>query len=188
MTTEEITNANFDICLEKTLKIEGGYVNDPADAGKATKYGVSLKFLQKLAATDSNGFAYADIDKDGDVDEADIQHLTLEDVHRIMKAYFWDVLPMDKFTYNINLQWKLFDISVHASPAQAVRTLQRAVKVEPDGEIGEITLAAVHAMNQDTLLVKISHEQLKYYNKCVWLRPVNVKFLQNWTWRADQQL
>jgi lysozyme family protein len=188
MTTEETDKQVFDLCFEKTLRIEGGWVDDPNDAGGATKFGVSLSFLKKLADVDKNGYADGDINRDGVVDENDIKDLTLEDVHRIMKQYFWDVIPMNLFSGQIAIQWKLFDLAIHASPLQSVKVFQRAVGVEPDGVIGQKTLAAARSTPEDTLLIRFSYHQLRYYNMSVIHRPSNFKFLANWTWRADQQL
>jgi len=179
---------NFNVCIRATLEIERGFVNDPNDAGGATNYGLSFRFLKKLGDADKNGFVDGDIDQDGDVDIEDVKALTLEDVDRILKTYFWDELPMAVFENRIKIQWKLFDIAVHCSPLQSIRILQKAVKQSPDGLVGIKTLTAANGMEEDTLLLKISFEQLKYYNYCVINRPQNLKFLKNWTWRADKQL
>ncbi len=179
---------NFETCIKATLEIERGYVNNPNDAGGATNYGLSLRFLKKLGDADKNGFIDGDIDQDGDVDIDDVKALTLEDVDRILKTYFWDELPMSAFNEKVKVQWKLFDIAVHCSPNRAIKILQKAVNTEPDGLVGIKTLTAANSMNEDSLLLRISLEQLKYYNYCVINRPQNLEFLKNWTWRADKQL
>jgi lysozyme family protein len=189
--TEELRIINMDnykACFEKTMEIEGGFVDDPDDAGGTTKFGVSLRFLKKLIETDQNGYAYGDIDHDGDIDDKDIEALTIEDVERIMRQYFWNLLPMDQFETQPRVQWKLFDLAIHASPYESKRVFQRAVKVYPDGIIGEKTLAAAKAITEDSLLRAFSYHQLRYYNKSVIRRPLNLKYLSNWMWRADQQL
>jgi lysozyme family protein len=178
----------YKICAERTLKIEGGDADLKGDAGGRTRYGVSLRFLKKLADTDRDGFVDGDLNRDGVVDEKDIEVLTLDDYYRIMKQYFWDVIPMDNFANEIEVQWKLFDLAIHASPQQSIRVFQRAVGAEPDGDIGEQTMAKFNAMPKDSVLKSFSYQQLRYYNHCIIDRPANFSFMANWTWRADQQL
>jgi lysozyme family protein len=177
----------YKLCADKTLKIEGGYVNDAADAGGATKYGLSLNFLKKLADTDKNGFVDGDLNRDGVVDEKDIQLLTLDDYYRIMKQYFWDTIPMDRIP-DIDVKWKLFDLSVHSSPLQSIKIFQEAVGAEPDGIIGNETLTLARQLTKDSLLISFSYQQLRFYNASIIHRPLNFKYMANWTWRANQQL
>ena len=40
--------SKFDACLAFTLSWEGGYVNNPADPGGETKYGISKRAYPKL--------------------------------------------------------------------------------------------------------------------------------------------
>jgi lysozyme family protein len=178
---------DFKICADRTLGIEGGDADDPNDAGGRTRYGVSLEFLKKLDDTDKDGFVDGDLDRDGDVDEKDIEHLTLDDYFRIMKRYFWDAIPMDRIP-DIDVKWKLFDLSVHASPLQSIKTFQRAVGAEPDGIIGSETLALAREFTKDSLLCAFSYNQLRFYNASIIHRPKNYKYMANWTWRADQRL
>ena len=46
---------------------EGGYVNDPDDPGGATNFGVTIHTMRRLGL---------DLDRDGDVDTADVRALT----------------------------------------------------------------------------------------------------------------
>lgn len=163
-------------------------MNDPNDAGGATNYGISLRFLRKLADTDRNGFVDGDIDQDGDVDVDDIKALTPDKVKEILKIYFWDSIPFINSMLPLNVKWKAFDISVHSSPLNAVKIFQKALKVEPDGMWGSISSLAISNIDTDTLLTRVSEAQVKYYVSCVTNRPQNLKFLKNWTWRAFEQM
>ena len=57
----------IDKALEFTLKWEGGYVNNPLDAGGETKYGIAKRFFPNL----------------------DIANLTLEDAKSIYESQYW---------------------------------------------------------------------------------------------------
>ena len=80
-------------CFEKAhafvARMEGGFVDDPADPGGTTNYGVSLRFLK------SQGLEAGDIDGDGDIDADDIRALTPERAAGVLRRAFWDVFPLD---------------------------------------------------------------------------------------------
>ncbi len=68
----------FNEAIERVLKHEGGYVNDPTDKGGETNYGISKR-------------AYPDLD---------IKNLTKEDAKKIYYQDYWlksyaDQLPID---------------------------------------------------------------------------------------------
>lgn len=42
----------FEVCVARTLRHEGLYVDHPSDAGGATNYGISLRFLKRLQDVD----------------------------------------------------------------------------------------------------------------------------------------
>ena len=126
---------NVDEIAREIVAREGGFVNDPADPGGATKYGVTIGTMRAL------GF---DVTGDGRVTVEDVKALTRADTVRIFRdKYFYgpriDVLPKA-------LQPSVFDMQVNAG-ANAVRILQRLLAefqepVAVDGLIGEQTAEA----------------------------------------------
>ncbi|WP_282094332.1 holin-associated N-acetylmuramidase [Epibacterium ulvae] len=115
---------------------EGGYVNDPDDPGGATKYGVTIHTLRNLGM---------DLDRDGDIDVADVRLLTHDDAVAIFLDHYFTrpkihLLPEP-------LQASVFDMYVNAG-SNAVRILQRLLAefqepVTVDGAVGPKTAAAV---------------------------------------------
>ena len=114
---------------------EGGYVNDPDDPGGATNHGVTLGTLRTLGR---------DIDGDGDVDVADIRHLTADQAREIMVEHYFRRPRIAELPESI--QASVFDMYVN-SGRNAVRILQRLLNdmrlaVGVDGLIGPQTIAA----------------------------------------------
>lgn len=114
---------------------EGGYVNDPADPGGPTQYGVTLHTLCRLG-----------IDKDGNgrIDQADVKRLTRDDAVEIFLRHYFHAPGLDLLPQV--LQPAVFDMQVHAG-GQAVRILQRLLndsgaRLAVDGLMGPKTAAA----------------------------------------------
>ncbi|MDG3040199.1 holin-associated N-acetylmuramidase [Roseicyclus marinus] len=120
---------------EDIVAREGGYVNDPDDPGGPTKFGVTIHTARHLGL---------DLDRDGDVDAADVRRISREQAVEIfMRDYFErpgiGLLPEA-------LQASVFDMQVNAG-AQAVKILQRLLRdmgleIAVDGVIGPQTARA----------------------------------------------
>ena len=144
--------ANVDSLLPFILKFEGGFVNDPADAGGATNKGVTI------ATWRSVGY---DKDGDGDIDVADLKLLTNADVrNRVLKPAFWDRWKADRIksqgVANILVDW------VWGSGKHGIVIPQRLLGVTPDGIVGDKTLAAVNAANPRQLFDAIFDARKKF--------------------------
>ena len=122
---------------EEIVAREGGYVNDPADPGGPTKFGVTFGTLRRLRI---------DVDHDGDIDADDMKRLTREQAVEIFMTDYYqrpkiDLLPR-------SLQPTVFDMYVNAG-GNAVIILQRLLcefeePVAVDGAIGPKTAAAAN--------------------------------------------
>lgn len=173
--------SDFNLAVNEILIREGGFSDDKDDPGGATKYGISLRFLQ------SNGI---DFNHDKHFDIEDVKNMTYDNAKDIYKQYWWD-----KFSYyTINdqkLVLKIFDFSVNAGPVAAHKTAQKAInnnleryKISEDGLIGSMTFHYLNTLNTDNILDSYIILQKQYYQNIVLNHPSSLKFLKGWLNRA----
>lgn len=144
--------ANVDKLLPFILKWEGDFVNDPADSGGATNKGVTIATWKRC------GY---DKDGDGDVDVVDLKLISNEDVrNRVLKPAFWDRWKADNIhsqkIANILVDW------VWGSGKHGIVIPQRLLGVNPDGVVGNKTLAAVNFADPDQLFNVIYNARVKF--------------------------
>lgn len=173
--------AAFDIALKTILCHEvgntpnGGLVDDPADPGGATKYGISLRFLKDHDI---------DLDHDGDIDADDVRGLNPEETAKLYRQFFWDATHGDYFTDQA-VATKLFDMAVNMGPKQAIKLMQKAATVDDDGALGPQTFKALEGAVVPVLLQNVERHLADFYNGIVAYRPRSAKFLEGWLVRAN---
>lgn len=146
--------ANIDILLPFILKWEGGFVNDPADAGGATNMGVTIATWRNV------GY---DKDGDGDIDVRDLKLLSETDVkNRVLKPHYWDRWKADQIqsqkVANILVDW------VWGSGKHGIVIPQRLLGVKDDGIVGNKTLSAVNFADPDQLFEAIFQARVDFFN------------------------
>jgi lysozyme family protein len=123
---------------DEIIAREGGFVDDPDDPGGATNFGVTIHTMRRLGL---------DLDRDGDVDAADVRRLTKRQARDIFVDHYFRRPGIGRLPGA--LQPSVFDMYVNAG-ANAVRILQRLLAdfghpVAADGVIGPQTVAAAEA-------------------------------------------
>lgn len=151
------------------IKHEGGYVNDPADPGGATKWGVTINTWRKL------GY---DKDGDGDIDENDIKLLEVKDVIPIIKISYWDKLRADEIKNQsiaeICVDW------IYNSGTGVIKNIQKLLGLEPDGIVGKQTLEFINSHDQKELHERILIARHNYYQTIIAKNPKLKKFEKGW--------
>jgi lysozyme family protein len=186
------------------LATEGGFVDDPADRGGTTKYGISLRFLVAEGAVDldHDGVMDFDLDRDGDIDEQDIRQLRRSDAIALYHRCFWLRIGADDFARPIGEM--LFDQAVNAGTGSARRLLQRAInrclaraqsappQLVVDGVIGKVTRDAMSwvlcwgALGMPALVDAFRVEVRLRYRAIAERNPSQRRFLKGWLARADR--
>lgn len=141
----------FEIAFNDVIIKEGCFTSDPNDRGnwtsgvvgkgelKGTKYGISAMSYPRL----------------------DIKNLTPDDVKAIYYRDFWAEYSLDLFEPVLSLQ--LFDAIVQHGASNAIKMLQKALGLTPNGLMGVSLTNAVRASNQKELALKFISQRLSFY-------------------------
>lgn len=129
----------FDVCIERVLKAEAGYVNLASDPGGETNFGISRR-------------AYPNVD---------IKGLTRSGAIAIYRRDYWDKIRGDDLPPAIAFQ--VLDAAVNHGIDRAVSWLQIAAGADADGHLGSMTIQAIKAANPLGLALRFNAERLHFY-------------------------
>ncbi len=155
--------------VERVLEHEGGYVNDPNDAGGETKFGISKRAFP----------------------ETNILDLTKADAIKIYWEYYWQKYKVEMLP--VHLQGITFDMVVNKG-RRGVKILQEASNnknkrkkdnlITVDGYIGRMTAGACEHLEVDRLVAF----NVLHYAKLVLNKPTQMKFWYGWFRRAVSKM
>ena len=155
---------NFSACLRHVLAMEGGFVNDLADHGGATNWGIT-------AATLAHWRGHP-------VTEADVRSLQPVEARTIYHANYWNTVRGAELPSGVDLV--VFDISVNSGPRRAVRMLQEALGVIVDGILGPVTLRAVAVAEAGVVIDRLADARRRFYVALTQRDPSQARFLAGW--------
>jgi len=155
----------FNKLVSIILENEGGdkLTDNSKDPGGVTKYGISKKYNP----------------------EVDIKNLTELQAKQIyLKKYY---LPCGADDVNDDeLALNLFDSAVNPGLGWINKTVQKFVKVIPDGSIGPKTIEAINKhWDKKSLIALIKVSRKEYYRNKVKENPAKAVFLKGWLRRVD---
>ena len=116
----------FERAVQLVFRLEGGFVNDPRDAGGATKAGITIRTLAAWRRQD--------------VTAADVRAMKIEEAEAIYRANYWNAIRGDELPPGVDAM--VMQAAVLAGRRQATIWLQRALGLAEDGAIGPMTIAA----------------------------------------------
>lgn len=157
---------SFNRAIDFSLGWEGGYVDDPADPGGETNYGIS-----KRAHPAEN-----------------IRGLTVEDARRIYEETYWAKtggLLEGTEGAGGSLAATLLDFGIHSGAARAVAELQRLVGAEPDGVVGPRTQFAIRLKADELLAMALVERRSRFLERVLTGRPELRKYEKGWRSRLD---
>lgn len=155
------------------LRREGGFVHYPADKGGPTNFGITAQTLG----------TWRKLGRPASPDEVrSLRATEAADIYKDMHI----TRPGFTFVTNAALLGLLVDCSVHSGPARAVKWLQSALKVKPDGVIGEVTRAA-YARADDRLIYKrVLGERVRFLGRLITTSPSQAAFAAGWMNRVSE--
>jgi lysozyme family protein len=161
---------NFPVCVAWILTREGGFVDNPNDAGKATNMGITAAVLAAW--------------RGAPVTTDDVRGLTVAEATQIYRANYWNKMQCAALPAGVDLS--ILDPGVMSGPSRGIKFLQGALGVKQDGAIGKVTLGAVAAFSDVRGLIQaIANERDAFYAELAATIPSDVVFLTGWRNRAQ---
>lgn len=150
------------------LAREGGYVDDPADRGGATNFGITQAVYEDW--------------KGRSVTKEEIRDMDRAEARQIYESLY--VQP-----WMFAIDWSrifehLLDMGVNHGIGGASRILQRALKVKADGQVGPMTRAAFMDADKAALETRLVAERAIYCAKIVESDPSQSVFIEGWIRRC----
>jgi len=162
----------IDDLITRVLVREGGYSDNPADAGGATKYGITIGALRD--------WRRVPVGKD------DVANLTESEARQIYRSNYFIRTGFDQ-VQDPELREFLFDFGINSGVGRASMALQAALGVKADGAIGPITLAALRAdTNPKALFWRTKCERYEMLLRYIGADPRQATFATGWANRLDQ--
>lgn len=156
----------FKECLKLTLNFEGGFSDDPNDAGGATNLGITNGTLNS---------AY----NAGIVSHNDITKLTTNEAAKIYEVNYWDKTRCDEIPEP--LDYLVFDMAVNAGTGTAVKAFQNVLNRYGNGSITEDGVIGNNTINfLNTLLEAADSMQSSSIKKDWFIRAMVDSLLQNY--------
>lgn len=188
--------ADFKKAFSITLGHEGGYSNDPDDAGGETYKGVARKFH-----SDWEGWQIIDALKRAPnfPKNLDREESLQAKIHQFYKEHYWNRFQGDSIPIQL-LAEEMFDTGVNMGVHRAVKFLQRALNylnrneqlfsdMVDDGVLGPTTLKCLQIFLQkdspDTLLKIMNVLQAQHYLDYMSKSPTQEKFCRGWFNRVE---
>lgn len=144
--------------IDFVLSYEGGLVDNPADPGGLTNFGISSRSYPSV----------------------DIRNLTRADAESIYRRDYWDAIHGDELPGPLAVA--VFDSAVNQGAGTAKRMLQIALKVTVDGVIGPKTIKAAHEMGTGAVVRFLAERAVRYHETMRDNTTLNV-FAHNWYFR-----
>ncbi|EIZ8991648.1 glycoside hydrolase family 108 protein [Cronobacter sakazakii] len=167
--------------IDGILNIEGSYVDNPADRGGPTKWGITEKTAR------AHGY------------KGNMRDLSRDEAYRILEQDYWTAPGFDQVAqYSLPVAFELCEAGTNIGPSVPARWLQRWLNVfnnqqafyhdlTVDGVIGRNTLNALktcldkRGKEGESVLVKaLNCTQGDYYLEITEKREANEAFIYGW--------
>lgn len=150
-------------------KWEGGWSDDPDDAGGATMQGITLATFRKFYGLDKT--------------KTDLRQITENEWANIFKKGYWDKMLAD-LIYSQMIAEICVQMCWGSGPVTAIKKIQKLLGCKRDGIVGPITLGLLNNCNEKDLFLKL-YEMRKEWLYGIAKKGNNKKFLRGWLNRLE---
>lgn len=161
----------IDQMLADVLVREGGYVDHVHDRGSCTNFGITIQTLSDW--------------RDRPVTCQDVRHLTQAEALEIYREFYVRRPGFMQIT-DERLRYVLVDFGIHSGPRTAIRALQAAIGVTPDGVLGPKTIAAVDAADAADVYRRVLRARMSYLAGILQRDPSQRVFAAGWVRRLAE--
>jgi lysozyme family protein len=138
--------ANYETCLARVLKHEGGYTNHPSDPGGPTNFGITIHDYRRYIK--ASGTA------------ADVRAMTLADAAKIYRARYWDALRCDELP--AGLDYAVFDYGVNSGISRAAKVMQRLLGIGEGAAMTDAVISGARKADVQSLIGRLCDERLAF--------------------------
>jgi lysozyme family protein len=169
----------FPLAIAYVLQNEGGFVNDPKDAGGATNFGITMDTLS--------------IALKRPVSVTDVKNLTRDEAVAIYRAKYWNNSLFNFLEQSI-VAIVMLDAAVLFGPLISILYAQKALRecdqvfITTDGIMGQETLKSLNTIDPKKFVQSFSDMLMSRIAVVVASRPTNAKFRKGWENRIDGYL
>lgn len=161
-----------DRLIAELIDREGGFVDDSADRGGPTRFGITLGTLQAWRAPVP-------------VTRADVELLTREEATAIYQQRYVDGPGFAAAIGDGRLLALVVDYGVLSGPVAATKALQRAIGIHDDGVLGSQTKRLLVSQGGSVEVYKrLLAERISAHVEIVLTNPSQRRFLRGWISRC----
>lgn len=166
-----------DAIIERLIDREGGFNDDPLDAGGATNMGITGRTLRRYLREIGD-----QVPLPGAMTREAVRTLGREVAHAIYRRLYLERWRVDRII-DVGLREHLLDCVALYGP-KAIRWMQRFVGVDADAIIGPITRGAIARRDPTAVSRELVKARLMHTARRVKRKPDQAKFLPGWVARA----
>lgn len=159
--------------INHVLKVEGGYVDDPADPGGATKYGITQKTWDVFNVQRG-------------ADTSHVRWISKCDAREVYESMYWEPLNLEQ-VHSDRIALCIFDQAVNQGLIRATKRAQevvnfltRGVNLKVDGLLGPKTIKGLNMTSKSNFVPYYLQESRLYYVDLMAANPVLIKFRRGW--------
>lgn len=161
--------ANYKLMIPWIKKWEGGYANDPDDAGGCTMQGITIATYQRYFGKDNTC--------------SDLKNITDQQWEYIFKIGFWDKMQADEIKSQ-SVAELIVQMAWGSGAVTATKRIQKLLGVKVDGVIGPITLWHINKQNPRTLFTDLKDMREQWLVE-ISKKGNNKKYLKGWLNRLN---